>query len=665
MIEDIERYLHSTEHLRKNIPVLIEAFVKYYGEDRRQEIEDKFSRCIFLTYQAPEHRKLFIFQIADQISNEIIEKKMKKTKCLLQKDLLFENHSFMYHSIQPISHYKKFYEQFLLGREGREKQYIEKTYQDLCNFLPELKREEFEEMVRTQTIPKKYDSIRSWLREDIKSRINLDNVEKYYQYTFERVESLLHTIDENITADNFGYYLDREEIVSLNTMLEEYPSMLEEYNKRMAKYQTIIEEDKKTEEYKHYLLNEYYLRFLEENKDLIPESEREGFEKYRKDPRKSYELGSYTQYLFAQSITSTHPLDAFSIKSCEILEDPNASSWKKDAIKKERIEFFKRNGIDLGNNYEDYLENPEVKKIWPAKERVKRFLESRNRLVNEFNIEFYTNTPQHKEARRELESKKLLDKDDSFNATMYSRMGVSFVNPNIVEGKKGKELYPLVVICCDSNTEHVDHDIVHELNHLFELYLNDCDDTRYETICGWDVLEGTINQEKRQEEDTLKEEPEKRKYELFSELINELIAQEICELLLEKHQVIFDVEGHRKITHTTSYENGRVLVLDFFKEYKKEILESRQNGNIQVIWDKVGKEKFDALNDLFHEYFEHFQGFKYYHLLQSLQDKEDTPATRKFYELIEKRNEILKKMRMHSMLTEEQKTPSKKESKKQ
>ena len=225
-------------------------------------------------------------------------------------------------------------------------------------------------------------------------------------------------------------------------------------------------------------------------------------------------------------------------------------------------------------------------------------------------------------------------------------------------------MFSLVAICCNNNSGDIDHNIVHELNHLFELSLSKVEEDHYEVICGWDVINGTINQRERKPVDTLTEDKTKRSYELFSEIINELIAQEICEILQQEKKHVFDTEENAKIRHTTSYEHTFFLVRDFFQEFKKEIIESRSNGNIEVIWNKVGKENFDELNELFHVFFEHFQGFKVYSLMQSLKNKEDTQQTRIYYDLVEKRDKILEKMRKHSMLTEAAEEEKKEEKKK-
>ena len=314
---------------------------------------------------------------------------------------------------------------------------------------------------------------------------------------------------------------------------------------------------------------------------------------------------------------------------------------------------LKKKGIDLGDNYDAYLQSEEARRIWPSEERIERLIESKNRFLNEFNNEYYTTLPEYQETRREIDSHHLLDKQDSFDARLYTQIiGPTFVNPNIVKTPTGYDLFSLVIICCNNSDGTIDHHIVHELNHLFELTLSRVEGNVYEAICGWDICEGTIYNEK-EDADTIHTDRDKRGYELFNEIINELIAQEIYEKMLEKDRHVFDTKETAKVKNTTSYESTFFLVKDFFQEFRKEILESRKNGQIEIIWNKVGKENFDELNELFNIFNENFQGFKYYNLLKSLKENQDTKQTRLFKELVARRDQILDKMRKYSMLQEE------------
>jgi hypothetical protein len=108
---------------------------------------------------------------------------------------------------------------------------------------------------------------------------------------------------------------------------------------------------------------------------------------------------------------------------------------------------------------------------------------------------------------------------------------------------------------------------------------------------------------------------------------------------------VFDEPDNSRYKHTTSYEDYLFLVKDFFSEFKEPILESRRNGNIEIIFNEVGKENFDELNSLIIEFYEHFKEMKIYKLLSALKKNEDNEMTRIYYDLIERRDKVLENMR--------------------
>ena len=89
---------------------------------------------------------------------------------------------------------------------------------------------------------------------------------------------------------------------------------------------------------------------------------------------------------------------------------------------------------------------------------------------------------------------------------------------------------------------------------------------------------------------------------------------------------------------------------DFYYEFKDAIIKSRKNGNIQVIFNEVGKNNFDNLNSLFAIYNEHFGGMKFYNLVSSLNSNQETEQTKIYYDLVKQRDEILKNMRCYSSM---------------
>ena len=84
-------------------------------------------------------------------------------------------------------------------------------------------------------------------------------------------------------------------------------------------------------------------------------------------------------------------------------------------------------------------------------------------------------------------------------------------------------------------------------------------------------------------------------------------------------------------------------------EFLSDIIISRHDGNIEHIINKVGKENFDALNDLFHEFYERFAGMKIYNVLDDFVNGRDTDDTRFHNSLRERSHEIVSRMKEYSL----------------
>ena len=137
MIKEYEKILNCRQFLRENLQVFIDAFIEYYGEEDREEIEQKLSAPLLLAYRSPETLKNILYQIAKEVSKEIEEKQIKRVKTNLSAEDLFD--SFTFHSdgiSMPISAYRRFYEEFKLGPEGTQEKYKKESFESIHHFLP-------------------------------------------------------------------------------------------------------------------------------------------------------------------------------------------------------------------------------------------------------------------------------------------------------------------------------------------------------------------------------------------------------------------------------------------------------------------------------------------------------------------------------------------------
>lgn len=645
-MNEILNKLNADRTLQENISKYIDVFVDFYGEDKRDEIERKFNNATFVGYLSPEMQQVELTKLIKEKSKELESKVLEYNETSLDGIDLFDTYDYSLKIFQPINNYQNFIELYKLGKEGRKEKYIEDTYNDIKKYLNELTKEEYLKIIETKVLPEKYQNIPYWLKNNIQYTTNLQNIEENYEKSFNKASSLIRKIIPRCTLDNFD--INNEEIEKLDKVIEKYKETLKEYENFEKENIEYFNEMQVNEDLEMSLREKYYKEFLKENIDLIKEEDRQGVIEYLNDSKKSYLMNYSVRSLLGSSIQSESILESFCEEQEDILNNEETSTFIKNNIIENRIKYFNDIGINLGNNYNLYLENEDVKNNWPTKERLEKFRATKNKLINNFMKEYYLNTVSHKRLRQVVDSKNLLNKDDGLDQTMYnSSLGKTCVATNLKEIDGKLEAAPLVMISFGGFDGALDHDIIHELNHLYELSLESVINNKVVYLCGWDICEDDIVGEVNDYIDITKEEP-KRSYELFNEIINEVIAQEIEEKMHEKGIHILDSSRNSKVKGNTSYEASFFIIKDFYKEFRDEIIKSRSNGNIKEILDVVGEKNFNDLNDLFDIYFENLSGLKKMQLLDDIKNNRTTNLTIKYYEIVDKSKEIMKRMREES-----------------
>mgnify|MGYP004505681731 FL=1 len=645
-MNEILNKLNADRTLQENISKYIDVFVDFYGEDKRDEIERKFNNATFVGYLSPERQQVELTKLIKEKSKELESKVLEYNETSLESKDLFDTYDYSLKISQPINNYQNFIELYKLGKEGRKEKYIEDTYNDIKKYLNELTKEEYLKIIETKVLPEKYQNIPYWLKNNIQYTTNLQNIEENYEKSFNKASSLIRKIIPRCTLDNFD--INNEEIEKLDKVIEKYKETLKEYENFEKENIEYFNEMQVNKDLEISLREKYYKEFLKENIDLIKEDDRQGVIEYLNDSKKSYLMNYSVRRLLGSSIQSESILESFYEEQEDILNNEETSTFIKNSIIENRIKYFNNIGINLGNNYNLYLENEDVKSNWPTKERLEKFRATKNKLINNFMKEYYLNTISHKRLRQVVDSKNLLNKDDGLDQTMYnSSLGKTCVATNLKEIDGKLEAAPLVMISFGGFDGALDHDIIHELNHLYELSLESVINNKAVYLCGWDICEDDIVGEVNDYIDITKEEP-KRSYELFNEIINEVIAQEIEEKMHEKGIHILDSSRNSKVKGNTSYEASFFIIKDFYKEFRDEIIKSRSNGNIKEILDVVGEKNFNDLNDLFDIYFENLSGLKKMQLLDDIKNNRTTNLTIKYYEIVDKSKEIMERMREES-----------------
>ena len=586
MNEITHNKLNSTEAITKNLPKIIEAFVTFYGESERENIENKFKNMLVIGYCKPEKIMNIIYSDQKQKSLELIDTFFDKLNIpeeerIKAKAIYFANNELEYPNIHPINQYIRY-----LNGERNE-------------------------------------------------------------YNKKQAVKFISNIYPQVTIDNIDTLISSGELTEFTKIIELYNDMLKKYEETKSQYQIYREYVEKSQKLKDYLEKKYTKILVDEFKYLFTEEELKQIEdKLNSKYSSSIKFtNKKTECYFGSSLASPTLIDAFSEESEEILK--GNSQWRKNSIINDRITYFKNNGINLGESYEIYLNNSDILKLLPELTKIaEKIIKKRNELNVIMLNEYYQSLEEYKHNISRIEQAGLLDKDHSYNANAYE-INSTFVGTNIKEIDEEYIMYPILCLSIGGSPEYLDHTLIHELNHVYELTLQKIEGNTYYGTCGWDLVGGEIYNE-QQEVTQLGERKEKRNYELFNEIINELISQEITQILFDADGYIFNTSEDAKIKGGTSYERNLFLVKDFYTAYKQEIIESRRNGDMTKLYETVGKDNFKSLNELFHIFNKSFPGFSFYKLIESINKVEETEQTKIFFDIVNKRNKILSSMKEYN-----------------
>ena len=148
--------LECNQVLREHIKDFIEIFVKYYGEEERTYIEDKFNSALFVGYLTEDETKTILREIEEKESDKLYDELISRTTLSVTKDMLFgksignKNYSLDFKANHPIYKFKLYYEECILGEEGRKEKYYLESYQGLRNRNINLTFEEYMDMTKTR-----------------------------------------------------------------------------------------------------------------------------------------------------------------------------------------------------------------------------------------------------------------------------------------------------------------------------------------------------------------------------------------------------------------------------------------------------------------------------------------------------------------------------------
>lgn len=565
MLDELIKTVNSEYLIEDNLGQIIESFVSFYGEERREEIEQKIKNTPIITYIP-----------IDCLSSRIIQIKDLKTKELREK---------------------------IKGQ-------VEVDEKLLTNLF---------------------------------GIINLDNnsIMNYYAFVEEVKEKkdstlspdfTIKSLSKNITAENILSGNKDEIMILLDNNRALIESMIRDYNqtRELIKEKEELIATLKKESTK--LQNKYLVELAEQYKDFLGDEYTKIIEDYKKNgiifTYKYPKLKALSSNVFTDSI-----IDSFDEES-----EKKLNGNLGDLIKKSRISYFKAMGIDLGDNYEDYLKDERVKQIMPSKDFIEKVRGDREAIKKKYTTDLYKLYPAYQIAFEKME-KRNIDFDGDLANDIFAA-GTTAVCTNIRRSSDGIEMAPVIFINMNRDSKGLDMNIFHELNHLIELETLSISEEEYTTKCGWDISTDVIGRDNPNND---------RKFELLNEIINDFIAERIARDFHSKgHSIVSNIETARY--NSAGYRETAFLARDFFDKFYEPIMESRSK-DMSALFDVVGQENFEEFAKLFVEFTDKFGGLKKLKLIEADKKGIKNEDTLKRDEIFIKKNKLISEMEQYSNTT--------------
>lgn len=649
MIEESLRLLNGNETFINKLPAIIEVFVQFYGEESRSHIEESFNSIIPICFNKPKEKEYIIQRVQDKVRKLLYE------PFILKYGLTKDNQS----KYLPFALDKKCftipekYEEYKERRDMSSEAKFEESKKEFMTILSGRYR-----------YPHSFDHIKSksseelevfmnklpeYLRYQLQSLLTTPFVDWKEQSLKEQVIKLLQGEFPEITLENFDeMYANRNNncLSNLDNQLADFQAIRREYQQTMDPFQPFIEYVEKCKILEQEISEKHFINLILEYKDYLPESEVQELCRQRDNNERLYlyKMPVIESY-FNSSLSFTPDIASFSSENESILKTSEPDNWRLSSIRYDRIRFYKRQGIDHGDDFDAYEQDPRCAEVRPSTELADRIVADKKSREEQARIEYYESLPDFKMDNERIRQAGITNDEPGYDPNTYENT-VMCICPNTKEVDGVVSLAPLGIFrLTESSLDTLDSFIMHELNHVYELDLIEDTPEYTKYSCGWEVIIVPKHQDKIT---TLEKDEEKRDYELFNEIINELISQDISELLHENDIYLFSSPENSKIKNKTSYEGTIFIIRDFYKMYHDDIIASRRGNNMEPLFKKVGEDNFNELNSLFHTFYEHFSGMKIYNVLSQLKDGKDTELTRIYQSIVEKRDIIMAKMIEHT-----------------
>lgn len=581
--------------IQGSIPDIVDAYTKVYGTEYRDVIEKRINRIIFVMYNNSDGINSYCSFLKGCKRKELSIKFLEKIGI-------------------DVSKYK-------------EKSYAEPLDDDVLDLIEEYIGGPIGIIPELKTFP---EGIKAWraLEEDI-------DVEKVEEKKIKFVNFLRGQNSIPITKETFPAFCETYEHKQLLEKINEYLQVFdeiakeyEEYLQEIAPYQNYVDdENKRSADMQTKRINTLY----EQIEGILPDDLKAFLdEKYSNTEEKG-------KAVFGTVLGVKSYAEYFSQEDEEKLSDSSISESEKSWIYYYRVRYFQQMGIDLEKNvwdfktkkesYDYYIHKESIKKlILPAK-LASQITAQRTKEYEEFQREFIYSSQDF------IENAKMFADNPSNKEWIYAIIRNKRVC--ITSGSDNQGFMPILFYTVRSTDGgKLDYIILHEICHSIEAkdYLSG---KGYRS--GFEFIDNSGNICNPYNSKC-------RKYERINETITDILAIESRQVLHE--QGIYIIEPKELIDKDVNDSNTSSIVkkmlTTFFDKYREPIVRARILGDMKELYDIIGEENFEELNDVVNKV-DSLEGLL--HKLKNNQDED--PVAVEYYKQLERLKQIYANMEMH------------------
>lgn len=571
--------------IQDNIPYIIDAYTKVYGEEHRELIEERINRIIYVIYNDIDGIKYYI----DFLEN------------CKQKQLAI-----------------KFLEKIGVNTKNQIENYAEKLDKDIDKIV--YKYIGFYWRLTTDTT----QGIKAWRTTDENEYVKL---EKISFINFLRGEN-----EPPITIETFQEFCKTDEYKEIIEKIKEYLKVYEgivqeyeEYLKELEPYKEYVEEEnKRRNDIQTQKRNMIYMQIEDKLTDDIKDY-----------LNKNYSgIDEKSRCFLGEELGEKSYLEYFSKEDENKLEDISISEKDKNRIYYFRKRYFQSIGIKIDDfslddmeKYEYYIERG-YKKLVPTQELIEEITKLKEKAYSECQKEFICNSEDF------IENAKRFGNTPQNIEAIYSIVKDKRVC--IVDGNTAEGFAPILFFTIrryDGGT--LDYSLLHEIGHAIEE-----DKIEKDYRGGFEF--GIINVPKNPYNQ------EKRKYERLNETIRDMLTLEAIEILREQGIYIFEEkELNRNAVNFNTHSICKDLLKTFLTKYREEIIGVLLYGDIDTLYNRIGEENFEELNDIVNkvDYFIENEGLA--PKLENMQNED--PTVSEYHEQLERLNKVYANMERHEM----------------